>query len=246
MATGQCRHLPCVVPCGGSSSRLELGENKCLVEINGKPILGHVIEFWQSRHIESFILIVCGESASAISEYVKSVCNNPVILDRGNIVNLVKAIELAEPHIEDRFILALGDCLNFGRFLQKYPPLGVGICIASPYELAKNYLVHLDGQEVAKLVEKPHSPTGLCGMGTLFLDRRIFSYIRRLKLENKATSIDLIGALQLAMGQGEVIEPVFFSGNHINITYPDDLTTAKRLAQDYNSNQESKVEVLQG
>jgi len=207
-----------------------------LVEVDSKPVLEHVVEFWQNRGIEDFVFIVGGETALAVSEYAQSTCHNPVVLDRGSIANLVKAIELAEPYIEDRFILALGDCLNFGEFIGEYPPFGVGVCIASPYELAKSYLVHIDGQGVSRLVEKPKVQSGLCGMGTLFLDKQFFEYVRRLSLPDEATSVDLIGALQLAIGQGKTIEPVFFKGDYINITYPDDLATAKRLARTHNNN----------
>jgi len=235
MAEGERRHLQCVIPCGGSSVRLGLGCNKCLVEVAGEPILGHIVSYWQDRGIENFIFIIGGETASSVGEYVWTLQCNAIVIDRGNTTNLVKAIELAEPYIRGRFILALGDCLNFGDFVGDYPPFGVGVCIANPYELSKSYLVQLDGQSVSRLVEKPKSRLGLCGMGTLFLDKRFFDYTKRLKLPDEATSVDLTGALQLAIGQGEVIKPVFFKGDYVNITYPADLATAESLARIYNN-----------
>jgi len=205
------------------------------VEAAGEPILGHVVRFWQDRGIEDFVFIIGGKTAPLVEEYVRSLCHNAIVIDRGSTANLVKAIELAEPYVEDKFILALGDCMNFGDFVSEYPLLGVGVCIASPYELAKSYLVHLDRQGVSRLVEKPRALPGLCGMGTLFLNKRFFGYVRRLKLPDEATSVDLTGALQLAIGQGETVEPVFFKGEYINVTYPDDLITAERLARIYNN-----------
>jgi dTDP-glucose pyrophosphorylase len=206
-----------------------------LVEVNGKPILGYVVDFWKSRGVEGFIFIVGGDSAMGIVDYVTKVCPDSIVIDRRNITNLVKAIALSEPYIKDKFILALGDCLNFGHFIGKYPEFGVGVCIADSYELSKSYSVQLDGLGVARLVEKPKNPIGLCGMGTYFLHERVFDYIERLKLPNQATSVDLTGALQLAMGQGEVLQPVLFKGDYINVTYPDDLTTVERLARIYNN-----------
>ncbi len=162
--------------------------------------------------------------------YAGELSEHPVFVDRRDVTNLAKAIGLTEPYVGNRFILALGDCMNFGEFVSPiYSDFMVGVCIATPKELRKSYLVHLDGVGVTKLVEKPKRPIGLCGMGTFFFNRKVFDYIRRLRLPDQATSVDLTGALQLAIGAGETIRPLFFKGDYINITYPEDIEKAEEL-----------------
>lgn len=230
-------NLQCIIPCGGNSTRIGKDTNKCLLQAGNKTVLGHIVNFWQDRGIDDFIFIVGDSSANEVAKHINELCKKPIIVNRGKTKNLIKAVTLAKPYIEGRFILALGDCINFGNFIGDYPEFGVGVCIADTYELEKSYLVHIDGQGVTKLVEKPANPIGLCGMGTLFLSKKIFKYIDRLSLPEKATSVDFTGALQLAIGEGEVIKPVFFKGDYINVTYPDDITAIEKLAKIYNNQQ---------
>lgn len=229
MAKKHQANLQCVIPCGGNSTRFGQKQNKCLVDINGKPVLEHIVNFWKAYGISEFIYIVGGDSASAVAGCANRLNSKPIIINRGMITNLTKAISLANEYIKDRFVLALGDCLNIGEFTTTFPSFGVGVCMAELYELKKSYLVQLDGTGVAKLVEKPKKQFGLCGMGTLLFDRRIFDYIDRLKLSEQATSVDLTGAIQLAIGSGEIIKPVFFKGEYINVTYPGDVKKAEAL-----------------
>jgi dTDP-glucose pyrophosphorylase len=223
MVKGVQRYFQCVIPCGGDSSRAKTNTNKCLLKAGKRTVLGHIVHFWKSKGIDDFIFIVGGNSAKAVTEHANELCKDPVIINRGDIANLMKAVNLAEPYIKDKFILALGDCVNFGKFISSQSPLGVGVCIVESKELRKSYLVQIDSRSVTKLIEKPPSGMfGLCGMGTLFLDKRIFHYIKRLSLPEQATSVDLTGMLQIAMGEGENVKPVFFKGEYINVTYPED------------------------
>lgn len=228
MASRHSRRIPCVIPCGGSSTRLGTGESKCLV--GNTPPLAQVVQFWRTRGCENFIYIVGGEYAGDTYITIKTFDPQGTILDRGNTVNLAQALTIAEPLIQDRFILALGDCLNFGEFITSWDvDFGIGVCITDVEELRKNFLVGLSNNCITRLVEKPKQEVGLCGMGTYFLHRKFFDYVRRLSLPPEATSVDLTGALQLAVGSGEVMVPIYFKGTYINVTYPHDVRYAEEV-----------------
>ena len=128
-------------------------------------------------------------------------------------------------------MLALGDCLNLGEFVRPFADVnfGIGVCIVDEYELRKNYLVEANGRGVLRTVEKPLGSLGLCGMGTLFLCKKVFDYIERLRLPSQSTSVDLTGTIQLAIGMGEEVVPVWFNGTYINVTYPGDIEKAERI-----------------
>lgn len=233
MAQKYSRHLLCIIPCGGSSSRLGTGRNKC---IEGKvPPLKLIVEFWRLRGIQQFAFIVGGDSALEVTRFARSLEPRSIIIDRENVTNLAQSLLLADDIVRDRFILALGDCINFGEFTVSWDvDFGVGTCITSVGELRKNYLVRSNNDTVSSLIEKPTKveEVGLCGMGTFFLHRRVFEYIRRLNLPNQATSVDLTGALQLAIGGGEAVRPVYFKGEYINVTTADDIARVQKLAME--------------
>lgn len=225
--------IPCVIPCGGNSTRLGTNYNKCLLEVYNRPVLSYVVDFWQALGIEDFVFIVGGDSAGEVVRCIAGMSlKRPVVVDREATTNLTKAVGLVKPHINDRFILALGDCVNSGSFVSPWQvDFGVGVCLNTIYELRKSYLVSTIGSRVATLVEKPKEEIGLCGMGTYFLHKRIFDYIERLSLPDQATSVDLTGALQLAMGWGETILPIYYVGGYINVTYPADIETLKEVVK---------------
>lgn len=228
MASEHSRHVPCIIPCGGSSTRLGTGENKCLT--GNVPPLAYVVDFWRKHGIEDFIFIVGGRHERETVNTIEDICPQGVTLSRGNIVNLAQALTIAESWVKGRFVLALGDCLNFGDFITSWDTdFGISVCIADVEELRKNFLVGLNSHSIARLVEKPKDEVGLCGMGTYFLHRRFFDYVRRLRLPAEATSVDLTGALQLAIGSGEEMTPVYFKGTYINVTYPQDVKRAEEI-----------------
>ena len=70
MVKEQQGHFQCLIPCGGSSTRLGLDRNKCLVEVGGKTILAHVVDFWRGYNIEDFVFIVGGDSAKEVTDCV--------------------------------------------------------------------------------------------------------------------------------------------------------------------------------
>jgi len=222
----------CVIPCGGNSSRMGGGGNKTLIEVNGKSLLQHVVEFWRGWHIENFIFIVSGDGLADVASCVATMHldRKPVFINRGDTTNLALALSLANPYIDEGFVLALGDCVQSGVFKTTFlPDFGCGVCSNSSYELRKSYLVEASNGVVTKLTEKPDVDVGLCGMGTWFLPRRIFEYIARMRLKPQATSVDLTGALQLAIKNGERLRAVHFEGDYINVTYPDDIRTAQEI-----------------
>lgn len=231
MAKERSSYIPCIIPCGGSSTRLGTGENKCIA--GSIPPLYWVINFWRSRGLTHFIFIIGGEHANETTQLAKELAPHAVFIDRGKTVNLASAILLTDDLVDDRFVLALGDCINIGDFVSQWDvDFGIGVCITDSPEFRKNYAVHLSNSTVMTLIEKPQGVLSLCGMGTYFLHRRIFDYIRRLKLPTEATSVDLTGALQLAIGSGESMYPIYFEGTYINITYPQDV---QRLEELYNA-----------
>lgn len=225
--------MQCIIPCAGGSSRMA-GVPKQLLLVKGKPVLSHVIDFWKDK-VDSYIFII-RRKASWLLDYFP---DNSAVVFQDEPKGLADAILKAEPYVRDRCVIALGDCLNFGYFDFWEPAhsnyrLGVGVWNTSidksnEYEIKKSYLVRLAEGAVSDLIEKPKETDGYCGMGTYFMDRRVFEYIRKALPMLKPGGGDFTYVLQYMVEEGEELWPYFFRGNYINVTSPQDLVTADGL-----------------
>lgn len=219
--------MKCIIPCAGESTRM--GQiPKSLLLVDGKPLLAHVIDTWRES-VDGFIFVL-KRSSTYLWEHLPQ---NSAVVFQDEPKGLADAILRAEPYVNGRFVVALGDCIYNGRF--DYPlqrlEIGVGVWETSDtVELRKSYGVFLEGGLVAKVREKPKRiSTKLCGMGVYFFDTRLFNYIRKARRFLIRGGGDLTEVIQFMIDSGEIIYPVFFEGKYINVTAPEDLLKARDL-----------------
>lgn len=224
--------MKCIIPCAGESSRMSYIP-KHLIRIGGKPLLKHVIDIWKDS-VDNFIFIL-KRSMTYLWEYLPE---NSAVVFQDEPKGLADAILKVEPYVDNDFVLALGDCLQKGQFGMggKKLPIGIGVWKkCSLEELNKSYSVEEYQGLVKFLVEKPRVPDEShldylgCGMGTYFLDRRIFKYIKDVLPKLVPGGGDLTEILQHMIFSGEEIVPVHFRGNYMNVTSPEDIKKAEGM-----------------
>jgi len=216
--------MKCIIPCAGESSRMSYVP-KHLIQIKGKPLLSHVIDMWRD-HVDGFVFVL-KRSASYLWEYLQE---NSIVVFQDGPKGLADAILRAERCVNGRFVINLSDCIYSGKFEDKEFELGIGVWKTDNLtELNKNYLVETKGAAISRVVEKPNLITGYhnCGMGTYFLDTRVFEYIRKASVTPGGG--DFTQVLQNMIDAGEKITPIWFEGNYINVTTPDDIRKAEGL-----------------
>jgi len=221
--------MKCIIPCAGESSRMAYVP-KHMVTIGGKPLLFHIMDTWRDS-VDSFIFVL-KRSMAYMWEYLP---DNSAVVFQDEPKGLADAILRAEPYVNGRFVVALGDCLFKGEFDEIECDLGIGVWVTAipklleTGELYKNYLVETRGGIVTHLKEKPTDlkAVGYCGMGVYFLDERVFGYIRSTKV--KQGGGDLTMVLQAMVDAGEKLSAVLFHGNYINIGRPEDIMVAERM-----------------
>lgn len=220
--------LKCVVVCGGLGTRLgDIGKDlpKSLVPVFGKPILGHIIDYWQSYTKE--FLFIPNYMADKIRGYVTGLdINSQIIIEEEEPQGIARALLLAEPFVTDNFIVILGDCIVTGGFdIPEEMTQGVGVWGTEHEEdIKRSYSIELDGNKISKVVEKPTTLTNnLCGMGFYFFDKRVFDYIRKTRPSEKTGRIEITDVIQTMIDAGEKISPVYFKGSYLNVTYPADI-----------------------
>lgn len=217
--------MKCIIPCAGESSRMS-HIPKSLLLINGRPILAHVVDMWKDS-VDNFIFVL-KRSATYLWEYLPT---NSAVVFQDEPKGLADAILRAEPYVSNRFVIALGDCIQSGLFKipKKEPRLGLGVWEgSSEEELRKSYAVRILGRKIVGVVEKPtKDQRGYCGMGTYFMDPRVFDYIKKTKVTPGGG--DFTEVLQAMIDNGEKIHPIYFQGTYINVGSPEDLKKAEKI-----------------
>lgn len=225
--------LKCVILCAGEGKRIlpnSWEKPKVMLEVKGKPILSHIIEYW-NRYTNDFILVV-GYKQEQVVEHVSKMPINMQFVEQKELRGIANAIQCVERLVSDRFIVVLGDCICRGEF--RFPEdmeQGVGVVRTDKVEDIKHgYSVEIKDNLVHKVQEKPKAVSNdLCGMGFYFFDRRVFKYIEMARPSKLRNEVEITDVIQDMINNGECISPVFFQGGYLNINYPDDLHRAEEL-----------------
>lgn len=217
--------MKCVIPCAGESSRMSFVP-KHLIQINGKPLILHVVDAWKD-YVDSFIFVI-RRSATYLWEYLPE---NSSIVFQDEPKGLADAIMQSEKLVAGRFIINLGDCIFNGKF-QDYDSLKLGVWETDNLnEINKSYLVSVKNNSINRVIEKPNlnniSDKLNCGMGVYFMDTRIFSYIRRKGI--KPGGGDFTYTIQEMIDSGEEIKPNWFTGQYMNVTCPQDIESGNKI-----------------
>ena len=221
--------MKCVIPCAGESSRMAYVP-KMLININNKPLLNHIIDYWKDK-VDNFIFVIKPEN----NYYLEFFPENSAIVFQPEPKGLADAILRAEPYVDDKFIVALGDCLQRGTFkiTEQLADLGIGVWKThSVKETRKSYRVIVSNNLVKHVEEKPGvllTPPFNCGMGTYRLDKRVFEYIRNRKVI--AGGGDFTEVLQNMIDDGNAISPLWFTGEYVNVGSPEDIAEAERIVK---------------
>jgi glucose-1-phosphate thymidylyltransferase len=203
---------------------------KVLLPVAGKPIIQRVIDFWEPG-VKQFVFVV-GYRSWMVIDYLRNTQgdNDCHIIYQTQQRGIADAIYQIKEYVTDRFIVALGDCIQVGQF--EYPDnLELGCAVwSNQYQKSLNlsYSARVNWQGyISSINEKPD--VTYTGMGTYFLDERVFPYIFKTKpscLRNEVEISDVIGNM---IKDGHKIKAVRFTGEYINCTTRADIEYANRV-----------------
>ncbi len=216
---------------------------KGLLKVSGKPLLEHLVELQRDRLGIQRIYLVVGTAGQQIRDYFGDGSRWGVRIDylQNDRVDLGLAysVSLGERVIREPFLLMLSD-----EYYQDTNHAGLaGISLEGALgqcalmetrdwdRISRNYTVHLEGERISRLIEKPRERVGtLLGTGTFLLSPRIFDYAKKA-LTEKGSAADFIGVLDEAVQGGEVLRPFFLEGKYVNINDVDSLNWANFLGR---------------
>lgn len=227
------KNMKCVVLCAGRGNRLlpySQDFPKVMFKIKDKPILNYVIDYWK-KYTNNFIFVV-GYKKEQVIDYVKELPINSEFVEQKKLNGIADALSYTSDIVSDKFMLILGDCIYFGEFsIPEKMEQGIGIQKTNNTEFIKlNYSVLITNSLVSNVVEKPKKIINdLCGMGVYFFDKKVFEYIKKTKPSKLRNEVEITDVIQNMINDGEKIKPIFFNGEYLNITFPEDIQKAEKL-----------------
>jgi glucose-1-phosphate thymidylyltransferase len=225
--------LKCVILCAGRGKRIiPFSEEvpKVMITIKNKPALGFIIDYWK-KYTKNFVFVV-GYKKEQVMDYVRTLPINSEFVEQKHLKGIADAISYVENLVSDQFIVLLGDCVYNGTF--NFPDelqQGVGVQkVDNPEYIKLNYSIKITDDIITQVVEKPKKIINdLCGMGVYFFNKKVFDYIKNTPASSLRNEIEITDVIENMIKSGEEIKPIFFKGEYLNITYPEDIKKAEKF-----------------
>ncbi|MFC6875021.1 UTP--glucose-1-phosphate uridylyltransferase AglF [Halobellus marinus] len=238
--------MKAVVLAAGQGTRLRpLTEDKpkALVEVAGEPILSHCFDRLLELDVGELLVVVGYKKEKLIEYYGDSYEGIPITYaHQREPKGLAHALLTVEEHIDDDFILMLGDNIfdaNLADVVnrQREDRSDAAFLVEEvPYEEASRYGVcdTNDYGEIVEVIEKPDEPpTNLVMTGFYTFTPEIFHACHLVQPSNRG-EYELSDAIDLLIQSGRTIDAIRMNGWRIDVGYPEDRDEAeRRLEEDY-------------
>ncbi|WP_440770334.1 UTP--glucose-1-phosphate uridylyltransferase AglF [Natronorubrum sp. DTA28] len=236
--------MQAVVLAAGKGTRLRpLTEDKpkALVEVDDKPLIEDVFDNLLEIGVTELVVVVGYMKEKIIERYGDEYEGVPITYaHQREQLGLAHAILQAEPHIEDDFVLMLGDNVfrgNLGDVInrQREDRADAAFLVEEvPYEEASRYGV-LDTNEygeIVEVVEKPDEPPSNLVMTGFYTFTPAIFHACHLVQPSDRGEYELPDAIDLLIQSGRTIDAIRMDGWRIDVGYPDDRETAEERIQD--------------
>jgi len=239
--------MKALILAGGRGKRLEektVCNNKCLLEINGLPILEYNLNRAVEANVSEIILLV-GHCAEDIINRYGIVYKNTRIqyVIQWEQKGLVHAIDACKAEIgSDDFFLLLGDEVLINTkipemctfFFKEQPFALCGIVVQSNIEkISRTYTVFTsENGRILRLIEKPRVAVNeIQGTGHCIFNNRILKYIEVTPIHPIRGEKELPDLIQCAVDDGMIVKIFDIADYYTNINFKDDLDEAIAITQ---------------
>ena len=179
-----------IVMAAGKGSRLTPltdDKPKCMVEINGKPIIRYIYDNINKAIDEPYIIIVCGYKKEVLIDYFTKNKLSCQFVEQKEINGTGGAIESVKEYITDSFIVLSGDIIyepdDICRLLEKESSLLYTKQKDKLYEYGTLDIYDDDIQFINEKSTKPTSNLVNCGAYHFTID--VFDYIEQTQVDER-------------------------------------------------------------
>lgn len=233
--------MKALILAGGRGSRInEISEemNKCIIPLNGKPIIEYNLDTLIDIEISEIIIVVGYKAEHIINQYgINHKGKRVRYVIQWEQKGLVHAIECSKEYLDEDFLLLLGDELilkpDHQNMLREFENLNVfGMCGVVPVDdmnkISKTYSIFQDSKNrIFRLVEKPIRPlNNLMGTGNCVFRKEILSYIEKTPINQNRKEKELPDLVQCAIDDGNIIKSFVISKRYFNINSKEDFEEA--------------------
>jgi glucose-1-phosphate thymidylyltransferase len=232
--------MKAAVLAAGEGTRLRpLTEDKPkgLVEVAGKPILTHCFERLAALGASELLVVVGYKKEQIIEHYEDEFEGIPITYaHQREAKGLAHALLTLEDHIDDDFMLILGDNVFEANLLdvvnrQREDRADAAFLVEEvPWEEASRYGVCDTNKygEITEVVEKPDDPpTNLVMTGFYTFSPAIF-HACHLVQPSVRGEYELSEAVDLLIQSGRTIDAIRMDGWRVDVGYPEDRDEADR------------------
>lgn len=237
--TGIPKRLQGVILAAGKGTRIQPFSDhlpKPLLPILNKPLLVWHLDAMRKLGIED-IVIVIGHLGHHVVRSLGDGSDYGVRLryvEQEKVLGIAHAVAQLEAHIQDPFLLFLGDIFfeteDLSQMVDCFGRKGVDGVLAvkkekDPDAIRRNFTVELnDGGFVTRVIEKPRHPrTDLKGCGLYMFDPAIFDAIRRTPRTALRDEYELTDSIQIFIEYGYGVLPAPVVQDDLNLSNPTDL-----------------------
>jgi glucose-1-phosphate thymidylyltransferase len=214
---------------------------KALVEVDGRPILGHCFDRLIELDAEELLVVVGYEKQAIIERYGDEYDGVPITYcHQREPKGLAHALLTVEEHVEGEFMLMLGDNVfeaNLGDVVnrQQEDRADAAFLVEEvPWAEASRYGVcdTNDYGEIVEVIEKPDDPpTNLVMTGFYTFTPAIFHACHLVQPSDRG-EYELSDAVDLLIQSGRTIDAIRMDGWRVDVGYPEDREEAERRLQE--------------
>jgi glucose-1-phosphate thymidylyltransferase len=235
--------MKAVILAAGKGTRLRpLTEDKpkVLVEVNDNPLLEDVFDNLINIGIDEFVVVVGYLQEKIIERYGDEYRGIPITYThQREQLGLAHAVLQAEPHVDDDFVLMLGDNIfrgNLGDVINRQQENRTDAAFLVeevPMQEASRYGVCDTNEygEITRVVEKPEDPpSNLVMTGFYTFSPAIFHACHLVQPSDRG-EYELPDAIDLLIQSGRTIDAIRLDGWRIDVGYPEDRDKAEEYLE---------------
>jgi len=236
--------MKAVVLAAGKGTRLRPltdDKPKGMVEVDDKPLLTHCFEQLAELGADEFVVVVGYLKESIIEHYGDEFEGIPITYTHQREQNgLAHALLMVEEHIDDDFMLMLGDNIFQANLQdvvrrQREDRADAAFLVEEvPWEDAGRYGVCETNAygEITDVVEKPDEPeSNLVMTGFYTFSPAIFHACKLVQPSNRG-EYEISEAIDLLIRSGRTIDAIRIDGWRIDVGYPEDQEEAEKRLQE--------------
>jgi dTDP-glucose pyrophosphorylase len=235
--------MKALILAAGRGKRLEdvlLKRNKCMLRINGRPVIEHSLDYAASTDVDEIVIVVGYRAEEIINTYGNRYKNKNIkYVVQQEQRGLVHAIECAQEMLDgDDFLLLLGDEIMVNprhqelidEFRNSRPFAICGVLKVENRNLIKRTYSILQNESnvIYRLIEKPRNPLNhFMGTGDCVFRNEILSYIEYTPIHHERKEKELPDLIQCAIDDGNIVKSFLICDKYTNINTPEDIEIAK-------------------